>query len=180
MILKGMEIHDQSYRLNLQYGDLDRNRIDSIRALPLENQIHYISQIQKGLMGFNVRTRDSLNRLQDSLDKINLNLFIALITKHGYPSYKRVGTNVANLLILHFCSKSDFETLLPLFKVELIKKNISAVEYALWYDRCMIINGKKQYYGEYYKKAPCVDDLAKTNQERKKIGLKPIKKNNCQ
>ena len=56
------------------------------------------------------------------------------------------------------------------------------LDYAKWYDRYLLQTcGKKRLYGEYAQinKFPCVEDINLTNEARKKIGLKPIKKSVC-
>ena len=50
--------------------------------------------------------------------------------------------------------------------------------YAAWYDRILYTKGNAQLYGEYITKYPSVENLEKTNSERKKISLKKLRKNN--
>jgi hypothetical protein len=52
-------------------------------------------------------------------------------------------------------------------------------DYAIWMDRYLLMEGKPQLYGEYNKAYPCVKDLNKSNKERKKLGLEPLKENRC-
>ncbi len=170
---------DQKYRWELAFGELDSKKIDSLKKLPHKLMMERMSQAGIGKVGFNKEIKDSIWKLQKNLDSLNSITFIELINKYGYPSYKRTKSYTSFTLALHLMGKNNFEKLLPIFSSELEKGNMPPSEYANWYDRNQIIAKKKQLYGEYDKKFPCVENIEKTNLARKKIGLRLIKRNNC-
>ena len=133
----------------------------------------------KNELGFNKSTKDSIWHLQNEIDSLNNLKFLSIIDKYGYPLSKRTGSTSSSYLSLHLVSETNFKLLESLFKTELNKKNMPAEEYAKWFDRCQIVMNKKQLYGEYDQQYPCVENIEITNAERKKIGLKKIKNNNC-
>ena len=107
----------------------------------------------------------------DSLNKIQ---FVEIILKHGYPSKERIGSEFSVLLTLHFTNEIDFIELDTLFRKELHKSNLSATEYARWYDRCQINMKKSTFYGVYGKKEFCGEELLVINGHRKDIGLNSL------
>lgn len=118
---------------------------------------------------------DSLWNLQNKLDSINIVEFVDIISNYGYPSLDRVGTQISYVLILHFTRESDFLSLSGLFQKELLNKNMPNLEYAMWYDRCMILSNKPVKYGAYGKSKFCGDELIFINENRKSIGLELLK-----
>jgi hypothetical protein len=178
-VLTQMIETDQKYRGQLTFGELSLAKIDSIDKLPLDIRNSIIIKTQNGQSGFNQNVRDSLSILQEKIDSLNKIKFINIIDKYGYPSYRRIGSNGSNVLSIHYTSPKDFQDLLPVFQEQLAKDNMPVREYASWYDRCQLFMGKKQLYGEYDSKYPCVENLKITNNERKKIGLKKLEENNC-
>jgi hypothetical protein len=114
---------------------------------------------------------DSLWNLQNKLDSINIIEFVNIINNYGYPSLQRVGTQISYVLILHFTRERDFISLDELFQKELLNKNMPNLEYAMWYDRCMILSKKRVKYGAYGKSKFCGDEHIYINDNRKSIGL---------
>ena len=170
---------DQKYRWQLMLGELDSTKLDSLKKLPDQIKFDRMRKVMKNELGFNKSTKDSIWHLQNEIDSLNNLKFLSVIEKYGYPSFKRTGSTTSSTLILHLVSESNFKNLESLFKTELNKKNLPAVEYAKWFDRCQIVMNKKQLYGEYDQQYPCVKNIKITNIERKKIGLKKLKNNNC-
>ena len=178
-IMDNIGKEDQKYRWQLMLGELDLVKLDSLKKLPDQIKIARIRKVMKNELGFNKSTKDSIWHLQNEIDSLNNSKFIYIIDKYGYPSFKRTGSTTSSTLILHFVSENNFKLLESLFKIELYKKNLPAEEYARWFDRCQIVMNKKQLYGEYDQQYPCVENIKITNTERKKIGLKKLKSNNC-
>jgi len=170
---------DQKYRWQLMLGELDSTKFDSLKKLPDQIKFDRMRKVMKNELGFNKSTKDSIWHLQNEIDSLNNLKFLSVIEKYGYPSFKRTGSTTSSTLILHLVSESNFKNLESLFKTELNKKNLPAVEYAKWFDRCQIVMNKKQLYGEYDQQYPCVENISNTNTEREKIGLKKLKNNNC-
>lgn len=146
--LKQMLKNDQKYRNEINNGNLSKPEIDSLWVL--QNR------------------EDSLNRFK----------FKQIVDKYGYPSIDRVGTQISYVLVLHFTRQSDFDYLKESFKQELDNKTMPPIEYAIWYDRCQIINGREIKFGAYGNKKICGEELEKVNQSRLEIGLE-ILQNEC-
>lgn len=174
-----MEKDDQKYRWQLMLGELDSLKLDSLKKLPRDIMWERIDNAMSYKIGFGKSVSDSLSKLQNILDSLNYLKFVKIINKYGYPSYKRTGSSAGGLLTIHTVGRKEFEDLLPTFQRELYNGNMPAIEFAAWYDRCQLFMNKKQLYGEYDRQYPCMDDLEMTNIERKKIGLKTLKKNKC-
>jgi hypothetical protein len=170
---------DQKYRWQIMFGELDEKKIDSLKKLKLDAKLEHIHRALSYQIGFSKQVRDSLFDLQNIIDYQNKEQFIAIIKQFGYPSKKRVKSQSSSYLILHFTQPEDFDYFFPIFTSELLKGNMPPKEFASWYDRCQLFMHKKKLYGEYDNRYPCVEDLNKTNQARKNIGLKPIRKNKC-
>jgi hypothetical protein len=179
LVLDKMDEDDQKYRWQLMLGELDPNKIDSLKNLPSDRMLDRINNAMRYKIGFGKVIADSLLTLQNEIDSINRLRFIEIVLKFGYPSFKRTGSSASGIITIHLVSESDFNNFLTLFKSELLKGNMPATEFAAWYDRCQIFMNRKQFYGEYDQEYPCVADLNVTNNERKKIGLKRLKNNNC-
>jgi len=170
---------DQKYRWHLTFHEHDTKKVDSIKKLPRRKIVAYQEKAFRDKTVSNKSAMDSLSKLQKKLDSLNAITFIEIIEKYGYPSYKRTHSFTTSALTLHFLGGWYFDKLYPIFDSELKKGNMPADEFARWYDRTQLISRKKQLYGEYDKQFPCVDNIENTNIERKKIGLRPIKKNLC-
>lgn len=177
--MDSIKMDDQKYRYQLLLGELDVAKLDSLKKLSHKKFQERIINVGIKKIGFNKQTSDSLWKLQNKLDSINAIKFIEIIAKYGYPSYKRTKSYASSSLSLHLIGNLYFDKLLPIFKKELEIKNMPPNEYARWFDRNNLISKKQQLYGAYHAKYPCVESIEKTNIERKKIGLKPIKKNKC-
>lgn len=80
---------------------------------------------------------------------------------------------------LHLISTTNYEKLFSLYQFELLKGNMPPNEFAAAYDRHQFLLGKHQLYGEYDSFHPCFDNIDMTNIERQKIGLQPLRTNNC-
>lgn len=120
----------------------------------------------------NLQKDDSLWSCQNYNDSINKVKFIMLIGKYGYPSFERVKTEKALILLLHFTSKQDYNELYLLFENELKKGYMAPKDFAIWVDRCLVNQGVPVKYGVYVNPGFCPPDLLKMNKERLLIGLK--------
>ena len=177
--MDSISVDDQKYRLQLMLGELDKHKLDSLNKLPFNAFWDRVNKVGRKEVGFSRQISDSLWNIQNRLDSLNANKFIEIINKYGYPSYKRTKSYTSSTISLHLIGKLYFDRLLPLFTSEQQKGNMPSDEFARWFDRNNLVSGKKQLFGEYNSKYPCVDNIIETNSERKKIGLKPLKKNNC-
>ncbi|MEM7105237.1 MAG: hypothetical protein AAF502_19015 [Bacteroidota bacterium] len=175
IVLNEIGDQDQLHRWEIMYGTNIQSEIDSINRLSLEDKKRIVREHKQN----NQTQIDSLWHIQNKIDLANRDKLIGIIKSHGFPSEKRVNSNTANYLLLHFLSEVDFELLNPIFLEEIKKGNMPGHLYASWFDRILYANGLPQLYGEYLKEYPCVEDLEKTNMERKKIGLKKLKENRC-
>ena len=166
---------DQNHRWEIMYGTKNKVEIDSINDLPIENQKSIVVEHHKN----NRQAIDSLWVIQKKIDIKNRDQLLDIITKFGFPSVKRTKSYTTNYILLHFLSEEDFKILNPVFLNEIEKGNMPGKVYASWFDRILFVSGEPQLYGEYISKYPCVENLTKTNEARKKIGLKKLKENKC-
>lgn len=179
LTLDKMGESDQKYRWQLMLGELDPTKLDSLKKLPDNLMWDRINNVTSNKIGFGRQIADSIWKLQNEIDSLNRLKFVEIVLKYGYPSFKRTGSSASGYITIHLVGEKEFNNLLTIFKNELLKGNMPATEYAAWHDRCQIFMNKKQFYGEYDQKYPCVADLNNSNIERKKIGLKKLKHNNC-
>jgi len=176
--LSMMEERDQKYRLMI--NGINESELDSLEEVLSKEEFMAIIQSKlKQKEQMPAHQLDSLMNLQASLDSINEIEFTKIVEKYGYPSFERTGSYFSMGFSLHLMGPVNFNKWKPILLRELKKGNISGSEYARWYDRNMLVMGEKQLYGEYNQITPCVLDLSNTNSEREKIGLKPLKINNC-
>lgn len=142
-----------------------------IRKMDKRDQYYRMKMIKNS--GLN---NDSIWKLQSINDSINKIAFVNLINKYGYPSNKRIklGANTFGIL-LHQTLEKDYIDLLDLFQNELQKGNMEAFYFAIWYDRCQVNMNKENKYGAYGKKDFCGKELEQINENRKQIGLAPLK-----
>jgi len=186
-----MMIDDQIYRSVIRFGTMDSNELATMQLWNSKKQIQRFLSVNKNEIGISKQVKDSLWVLQNRNDSLNLFLLISIIEKYGFPNEKSLGNdkvqfswggkipakNIGSLIVIHLCSPSEFNILFPIFNSELKKGNMLPINFAEWYDRCMLFQNKKVLYGEYGR--ICVENLETTNLERLKIGLKILQKNNC-
>jgi hypothetical protein len=189
--LENMYNDYQEYRLQILYGTTDKNEIIKYsESKDVNRRIHDVIANGKGL---DKKIIDSFNNLIKTIDSINFIKIITIYEKYGYLNEEIIGekkiiTNLGrqlyakdifHIFILEYTSKNEFLILYSILKRELEKKNIERIEFAEWYDKSMLMQNKKQLYGIFIANFPCVENLEITNQEREKIGLKKLTKNNC-
>jgi hypothetical protein len=177
--LELMSIDDQKYRWELMLGELDKHKLDSLKNLTKPEFWTRVNKVQLHEVGLNKSTYDSLWTLQNALDSINIEKFTKIIFDYGYPSFERTNSLFASVISIHLIGENKFTKFLTIFRDELKKGNMPPSDYAEWYDRNQLDQNKKQLYGAYDIMHPCVENLEITNIERVKIGLSPIKENNC-
>ncbi|MFK7948255.1 MAG: hypothetical protein AB8G11_11725 [Saprospiraceae bacterium] len=83
------------------------------------------------------------------------------------------------VMLLH--SMRQEKLLNPILKQACLDGKLKAREYANFYDRCCMVNGRYiLYQSAYYNPNRCIEDLELTNKARAEIGLKPLKqRKNC-
>jgi hypothetical protein len=175
IVLDEMGRQDQKHRWELMYGTNVRSEIDSINKLPIKE----IGKIYREHTTNHQKQIDSLLVIQSIIDAENRLKLISIINAYGFPSPKRINSVTTTYLLLHFANDEGFELLNLIFLKEIKKGNMPGQIYAEWYDRILYDKGERQLYGMYNQKFPCVENIEKTNIERKKIGLKKLKENNC-
>ena len=125
--------------------------------------------------------RDSLWKETEYYDSLNFIKYVEILKIYGFiEKSKRYKSAFFELMLTHYISHREVAILKPLLLEELKANRMSAKLYAEWYDRYLIQSCKKpQLYGEYLSIDPCVGDLTVCNEARKKIGLRPLRKNYC-
>lgn len=158
-----------NFNLAISQTQLDGKTKTKIRK-ELKKMVELDQQYRK-VIATHPANSDDLWVKQSVNDSINKIHFIEIILKHGYPSKERIGSEFSVLITLHLTNEIDFIELDTLFRKELHKSNLSATEYARWYDRCQINMKKSTFYGVYGKKEFCGEELLLVNRHRKDIGL---------
>jgi hypothetical protein len=139
-----------------------------------------VSAAQRQITG---NFKDSIWRIQDRLDSLNLLQVIAIFDKYGYPGDSLVGNKynaVAWLVVQHAGLKYQ-EKYLPLIKAAAEKNQLPMADLALLIDRIEMLNGRPQIYGSQlncdinnvctvYK----ILDEANVNKLRAGVGLIPL------
>ena len=173
IVLDEMGRQDQKHRWEIMYGTNIQSKIDFINKLPIKEIGRICCEHKRN----NKPQIDSLSKIQNRIDKENRNKLVEIINKYGFPSPKRVKSSTTEYILLHFASSKEFKLLNPIFLKEIKNGNMPGRIYASWFDRILYDKGEEQLYGEYNKRALNVENIENTNHERKKIGLKKLKKN---
>ena len=182
---------DKKYRNIISLGTLDKEKIKKDKELretaSLEEYVAFTQTIEKTLEKEQI---DSLWELQHKLDYQNYNGFKEIIDEYGYPSKERLNVKKDKLfpILLHppieigpqkFLDEME-EVLLP----EVREKRMKAESFALFVDniKAKILN-EPQLYGTTKSFNPAtmsaglpeIENIEKTNNARKTIGLEPLK-----
>lgn len=122
---------------------------------------------------------DSLKKMQKQIDAFNEERLAFIIDSIGFPGYKKIGTDRADILILH-TSKQFREKYFPILVHEIGKGNINPQVVAGMIDQMMFFSDNKQLYGTVLKTDPVLglelvpfkySDLIKIDSLRRGIGL---------
>lgn len=113
-------------------------------------------------------------------DSVNLLFIKKIIAQQGFPGISQVGepaSQAAFLLAQHADNDIEFQkTVLKQMGKLLVAKNITPSNYAYLYDRIMVKEQGKQYYGTQFRSTkdkelfPIVD-AAKVNERRRALGM---------
>ncbi len=175
---------DQQFRSYSSYGTTDDSEIQRLKKLSLREQFAAMAKNRKKL---SFEIKQLLQKLQRKNDRENLNEFIALVKKYGYPSPERVGTDFDRCLVLLLhppVAKDQIENhtakMCQLLKPEVLAGRMKPRSYAMFVDnmRGKILR-KPQLYGTNKSfnpktgkiEPPLIRDIAETNQARREIGL---------
>lgn len=120
-------------------------------------------------------------------DAINLKKVSKILDENGWPAIKRIGkrgTTTLFLVIQHADQKTQ-EKYLPMIKKAVADNNLPKRQYAMFYDRLVLRQGKKQVYGTQLAmskehKKPYVlplEDPKNVDQRRAEMGLNTMQEN---
>ncbi len=116
-------------------------------------------------------------------DSLNLLFIKRHIGQHGFPGISQVGTpasDVAFLLVQHADDDIAFQkTVLKQMEKLLVTKDVTPSHYAYLYDRIMVKEQGKQYYGTQFRNISKgelfpIDDKENVDQRRKILGLSTL------
>lgn len=174
-----MDQRDQQFRWQIMFGELNSNRLDSLQKLPDSIKIKIFRKMHTPAYGLTVVQFDSLNALQDALDKKNQQSICEIFEKYGWPGKKLVGNKafIPSIMMLHFPDSIKLK-LYPQLIQEIRRGNIDAESVARMYDKYLIEKGRPQLYGTFEGSAHAVKNLNETNKARRRLGLNELKKSN--
>lgn len=149
-------------------------------------------QLYRGLSHFSLPDKltrnqfDSINEIQSLIDSLNMQTLNMLIVENGIPDcsdYSLDGIKAVYLIVQH--SALDYQKKW-LAKIEQYckEKCLNWETYATLYDRILINEGKKQYYGTQLTNDPVsgeevilpISDKQNVDVRRKEFGMHPILK----
>ena len=184
---------DQKYRKYISLGTLNDSIVkeDAIKSkdLDIEEYMAYRKTLDLELPK---ATEDSLWALQHELDIQNHVSFVEIVKKYGYPSSERLGIEQDRLfpILLHPPTNIEIPEFIKNMQALLLPEvkcgRMPARMYASFYDnmKAKILN-EPQLYGTgktFDSKTmtmgpPKIENIEKTNEARKEIGLDPLKAN---
>ncbi len=178
---------DQQFRSYLTYGTLSDSLIKEINQMGIEEQLKIMSSRESDLSD---EQESLLRELQLKNDLENYEALRQVISDYGYPSPKRLGTEGDKVLalLLHPPFDQDecedyLETMSNLLKPEVLAGRMPPKSYALFVDNILgKILRREQLFGTnkvFDSKTqqvlpPIIEDLDKTNEARREIGLAPL------
>ena len=184
---------DQQFRAYMTYETLDDAEIEKLSGL----EIGALMEAMKANRGkLSPAEKQLLNQLQAKNDRKNHEQLVAIIKKHGYPSPKRLGTEVEDVfpLLLHpHVEFAEIETylqeMMTLLRPEVAAGRMEAMQYAIFVDNILgKILRRPQKYGTNQVfdtntqsiGPPRIANLEETNRARREIGLPALKKGEYQ
>lgn len=128
---------------------------------------------------------DSLQHIKEQTFRLHCSLLARVLEEKGYPGISQVGEESSSnfwLMIQHCDKDLDLQKqVLQLLKKEVDQQNASPSNYAYLYDRVLINQQKKQYYGTQLDYTPAgqafarpIQDSLLVNQRREALGLEPL------
>ena len=120
-------------------------------------------------------------------DSINLIKISKILDTQGWPSKKKIGTRGAStiFLVIQHANQDTKLKYLPMINKAVEKDELPKRQYAMFYDRLLLGQGKRQVYGTQLamskeSKKPYVlplDDARNVDQRRAKMGLNTMQEN---
>jgi hypothetical protein len=175
--LKQMLKNDKRYRSFIAVGTSNQNLIDSIKRLPILDQINFenshISEFTKVQV-------DSLWDLQNKIDLKNTNRLFAIINEYGWINKTQLDSVVDPMIFLFHTPKKTINKMQTILLKEVQQKRMEPKKFATYVDNMRKkAFGKNQLYGtgdEFDSKTnsiapPFISNIDSTNSERLKIGL---------
>ncbi len=181
--IERMLSEDQKYRWMLEYAEVDDKKIDSIKKLDDSCRLRVIYDVQKHHKFLPLRIVDSIEKLQEKIDSINLKKLSGIIKTYGFP-HKYVPIYYGIIILNHVDVGLVTDEFIELLRQEVRCGNLTPIEFANFYDRLQL--GKKlpelYYVLEHYNpitqktELHTPKDIDATNKARADIGLKKIKR----
>jgi len=178
--LANMLNSDQKYRMMLMYGETDKKKLDSILELPSDIRLKILRRHNTPEYGLSKAIADSLWKMQNNIDSINVLQLKVIIARYGWPDEKRFGKNHAKIILLH-ADVQIVEKIHALLLDEVKLKKLKPFTFATIWDTKLAHSGCKQLYGTIpmvdingKTLQPLIENVDSTNKARKLIGLKPI------
>lgn len=179
-----MDKKDQLYRWQLLFGEPDLAIVDSLSKLSPAQYVKHLKKKGTPAYGLTDSQYNSIQRLQDSLDKANQDRILQIYHTYGWPGKELVGSKasgVVGILMLHF-PDSLMVALYPKLKKEYKRGNVSGSNLAHMWDKHLLLNRQPLLYGMFKHTdtatktilPPMIRDIQKTNKARKKLALPPL------
>lgn len=167
---------------------LNKELVKKLWEMNVDDQIHReYSDFYKKKYGENSSELDSIKKMQNHLDSINLIKLEAIIKEYGWPKKSMVGdgmiASTAFLIIQHTKDINVQKKYLPIIEKMVKIGEIDAGSFAFLTDRILLKEKKKQKYGtqvvtnkdtgkdEIYP----IEDEANVDKRRAEYGLEPLK-----
>lgn len=172
--------NDQKYRSILSIGTLRIETVDSIKNLSCEAKLNFYATNKLTL---DKRVSDSLWNLQSQIDFENISKLEEIIKKFGWPSNSRLDDKISAEVLLFHTPTNKVAAMESLLITEVKEQRMDPKQFAMFIDNIRLKHKQKQLYGtntefsrELMKEMPpAIDDIAITNNARRKIGLEPLK-----
>jgi len=179
--LKEMKEADQLNRSYISLGTFDQKLINSTKKLPIPE---YISFMQTHKSELTKKQEDSLRSIQNGIDLKNTNRLYEITKEYGWLSETKLDSLIDPMLFLFHTPKETIEKMQTLLFEEVQTKRMEPNKFAMYVDNMRKkAYGKSQLYGtgdEFDPKTnsivpPFIENIDRTNIERKKIGLPELK-----
>ncbi|MEO1653350.1 MAG: hypothetical protein AAFU64_07380 [Bacteroidota bacterium] len=190
-IFNEIQVRDQKYRDYLAAGTLDDRIIARLDSVGDQHGVEAYIKYRKSLnLSLEKEVRDSLWALQHQLDLANHLQYRGILRTYGFIPKKVLGKihYIQILLLMHPPAAWDVQAYLDsyitLLRPEVEAGRMPAKVYAQFYDDIKVkILKEMQLYGAIQRfdhksnsiQPPIIENLAKSNQARKAIGLEPLK-----
>lgn len=181
--------HKQSYEIyqeliksvNITNDEIKKLKLKYYNSLNLELRKQFIENYKEDQ---EVRNNGSTYEKIHKIDDRNAKFLDSIFEKHGFPKKSIIGSNCAydtpdsstiffNIFFMHQ-NKEIRSKYLPILYDAVKKGFLEPDNYAIVYDRDLILKNKKQHYGTYDCEGDCILPK-KIDSIRKSIGLPHIK-----